>query len=255
MKKRTLFGALSLAIGLAIVGCTALSESLGPSNGTHAGDHVVGRVSFAVQLPRADRSAAGLAEVIDHLDVSLTGANLASPMATTITHGQITGGTASASFDSVPAGPAVLSVSVEDAANNVLASGSANVAVVAGREATANLTLSVPTTGSVSSTITLVEATPTPTPTATPEPPQTATVTMTGMAFSPNSVEVAQGGTVTFINNDSMPHNVTPTGGAQFTGSGTLNQGNQVTITFNTVGTQHYLCTFHGGMTGTVIVR
>ena len=85
-----------------------------------------------------------------------------------------------------------------------------------------------------------------------PPAPKTAAVGLAGKAFSPVSVSVAVGGTVTWTNTDSMPHNVTANGGA-FT-SPTLAPGGVFRFTFTAPGTYAYNCTFHGGMNGTVIV-
>ena len=50
---------------------------------------------------------------------------------------------------------------------------------------------------------------PTPTPTPTPTPnPSTATITITATGASPRSVTIAAGGRVTFINNDTRPHDM-----------------------------------------------
>jgi len=85
-----------------------------------------------------------------------------------------------------------------------------------------------------------------------PPAPTTAAVTLAGQAFSPASVTVAVGGTVTWTNKDSMPHNVTANSGAFK--SATLAPGAVFSFTFTTPGTYAYNCTFHGGMNGTVIV-
>jgi plastocyanin len=77
-------------------------------------------------------------------------------------------------------------------------------------------------------------------------------VSLANTAFSPVSVTVAIGGTVTWTNHDTMPHNVTASGGAFK--SATLNPGAVFSFKFTTAGTYPYSCTFHGGMNGTVIV-
>ncbi|WP_198955065.1 plastocyanin/azurin family copper-binding protein, partial [Kineosporia sp. R_H_3] len=85
-----------------------------------------------------------------------------------------------------------------------------------------------------------------------PAAPKTATVSMANKAFSPVSVTVAPGGTVTWTNNDSMPHNVTSTSGAFR--SATMQPGQKFSFTFTKAGSYGYFCTFHGGMNGTVVV-
>ena len=47
-----------------------------------------------------------------------------------------------------------------------------------------------------------------------PDAPAKATVSLANKAFSPRSVTISVGGTVTWTNNDGMPHNVTSTSGA-----------------------------------------
>ena len=82
--------------------------------------------------------------------------------------------------------------------------------------------------------------------------PAKVSVSLANKAFSPSSVTVAVGGVVTWTNRDSMPHNVTSTSGAFQ--SQTLNPGATYTHTFTKPGTYPYFCTFHGGMSGTVVV-
>lgn len=75
------------------------------------------------------------------------------------------------------------------------------------------------------------------------------------LAFSPNSVTIQRGGSVT-IDFEAVPHNAyfddQPTGApANITGT---NVNVSKTLTFNTVGTFVYNCHIHPGMRGTVIV-
>lgn len=85
--------------------------------------------------------------------------------------------------------------------------------------------------------------------------PMTATVHVTGSTFAPNQVTILKGGSVTFINDDAMPHSVVPRSGAQFTASSVFEQGSQVTITFSQTGAQPYVCGLHPSMLGTVTVQ
>jgi len=82
--------------------------------------------------------------------------------------------------------------------------------------------------------------------------PTTAAVSLANKAFSPVSVTVAIGGTVTWTNHDTMPHNVTANAGTFK--SATLSPGAVFSFKFTKAGTYPYNCTFHGGMNGTVIV-
>jgi plastocyanin len=87
---------------------------------------------------------------------------------------------------------------------------------------------------------------------------KSASVSMKNIQFSPKSVSVAKGTTVTWTNDDSVAHDVTKKGGPgpQFaSGSGNLNKGDTYKQTFNTAGTVSYVCTVHPGMSGTIKVK
>lgn len=78
-------------------------------------------------------------------------------------------------------------------------------------------------------------------------------VTMQSNTFEPASIQVRAGTTVTWTNQDSVPHTVTfQRTGMQ--GSGLLAHGQTFTYTFTTPGTYTYLCTVHPTMVGTVVV-
>jgi plastocyanin len=82
-------------------------------------------------------------------------------------------------------------------------------------------------------------------------PAATQSVTIANFAFSPASLTVSRGTTVTWTNNDSAPHNVR--GGPLQ--SPTLNQGASYSHTFTSAGSFSYVCTFHPSMHGMVTVR
>jgi plastocyanin len=101
--------------------------------------------------------------------------------------------------------------------------------------------------------------TPTPAATATPLPLSTTTptpaamhVTIQGFAFSPNSITIASGSTVTWTNQDGAPHTVTANDGTW--GSGTLRQGGTYSYVFTRPGSYSYYCAIHPYMKGTVVV-
>jgi LPXTG-motif cell wall-anchored protein len=75
--------------------------------------------------------------------------------------------------------------------------------------------------------------------------------------FSPQTLTINVGDSVTWTNNSSSgtPHTSTANDGAW--DSGTLNPGQSFTHTFTTAGTFAYHCTFHVslGMVGTIIVQ
>ncbi len=108
-------------------------------------------------------------------------------------------------------------------------------------------------------------AAPTPRPTATarptarPTPAPTAAagggsgaVTLAGFAFSPSSLTVKAGTTVTWTNHDGVTHTVTADGGSF--DSGHLASGATFSRTFATAGTFSYHCAIHPSMTGTITV-
>ncbi len=92
----------------------------------------------------------------------------------------------------------------------------------------------------------------TPPPANTPPAPATAAVQLAGAQFTPTSVTIAVGGTVTWTNNDASKHTVTADNGSF--DSGTLNSGATFAHTFTAAGTYAYGCDFHGNMRGTIIV-
>ena len=85
-----------------------------------------------------------------------------------------------------------------------------------------------------------------------PPAPDRASVSLANKAFSPRSVTISVGGTVTWSNKDDMPHTVTSTSGAFR--SPILNRGGTYKQTFKKPGTYPYICTLHSGMSGTVVV-
>jgi plastocyanin len=69
--------------------------------------------------------------------------------------------------------------------------------------------------------------------------------------FSPSSITVGSGDTVTWTNNGSEPHDVTGSG----LGSGTLSSGQSYSHTFASPGTFSYICSIHPFMKGSVTVQ
>lgn len=91
----------------------------------------------------------------------------------------------------------------------------------------------------------------TPTPSATGnEPPQ---ITANDFSFSPRTLNVAVGTTVTVRNNGQAPHTWTHTGDFDVALDG---RGATGEFTFAKAGTYNYVCKIHEGrgMTGTVVV-
>ncbi|MBS72386.1 MAG: hypothetical protein CMO20_05490, partial [Thermoplasmata archaeon] len=78
-------------------------------------------------------------------------------------------------------------------------------------------------------------------------------IDITGMAFSPDSITISVGDTITWTNLESMSH--TATGDNSEFDSGTLGKDQSFSFTFTTAGTYTYHCAFHSGMTATIIVQ
>lgn len=79
-----------------------------------------------------------------------------------------------------------------------------------------------------------------------------ASVAMEGTTFVPGEVTVAVGQTVTWVNKDPFPHNVSSTPGGF--SSQDLQPGEEWRFTPKTEGRIPYVCTLHPGMKGTLIV-
>jgi plastocyanin len=89
---------------------------------------------------------------------------------------------------------------------------------------------------------------------AAPDAPvATDTVAIQNFAFSPATVTVKVGSTVTWTNQDQDQHTVTAMNNGPFH-STPLNTGESYRYTFTTPGHFDYLCTIHPFMTATVVV-
>jgi plastocyanin len=85
------------------------------------------------------------------------------------------------------------------------------------------------------------------------QPTSANAVSISNMSYSPATLTVKKGTTVTWTNSDSAAHTVTADSGNLFD-SGTLNPGKTFNFQFDTAGTFAYHCTFHSSMHGKVIV-
>ena len=92
------------------------------------------------------------------------------------------------------------------------------------------------------------------TTTTSTAPVATNTVSIKNMAFNPAAIKIKKGTTVTWTNQDSIPHTVVETDGSTGPNSAYLSNGQTYTFTFNETGTFHYHCSIHG-FTGTVEVN
>jgi plastocyanin len=73
-------------------------------------------------------------------------------------------------------------------------------------------------------------------------------------AFSPSSLTVTAGSTVTWTNMDTAPHTVTVSSGPVKFNSPTLQKGDTFTYTFTKAGTYQYYCAVHPDMKASVTV-
>lgn len=80
----------------------------------------------------------------------------------------------------------------------------------------------------------------------------THVVTIEGMKFEPAVVTVRAGDTVVWQNKDLVPHTATATG---LFDSGPIAAGKRWSWTARKAGRHGYVCTYHPGMQGSVVVR
>jgi plastocyanin len=71
--------------------------------------------------------------------------------------------------------------------------------------------------------------------------------------FTPQHVTVKTGTTVTWINDDDVPHTVASS--TKFFKSKALDTKDKFSFTFTTPGTYEYFCSLHPHMTGTIVVE
>lgn len=84
---------------------------------------------------------------------------------------------------------------------------------------------------------------------------ETDKVAIQNFAFSPAKIRVKKGTTVTWTNQDSARHDITPDQPSDaFKASELLAQGESYSFTFNTVGTYSYYCSPHPYMKASVEV-
>lgn len=78
------------------------------------------------------------------------------------------------------------------------------------------------------------------------------TVEIMGMKYSPATLTVKVGDTVTWVNHDSAPHDVTVTDGPEKFKSPTLKKGESWSYTFKKAGKYSYYCSIHPDMKASV---
>ena len=83
---------------------------------------------------------------------------------------------------------------------------------------------------------------------------EAVTVEIRDFAYSPDPVVVPVGGTVTWTYRDTAPHTATAED-RDVLQSGTLNQGESYSQTFDEADTYEYFCEFHSNMKGAIVVK
>jgi amicyanin len=84
--------------------------------------------------------------------------------------------------------------------------------------------------------------------------PQTIAVSIDNFTFTPPTLTVKAGTTVTWTNKDDIPHGIAATNNA-FTRSKALDTDDSYSFTFTTPGTYQYFCYIHPHMVGTIVVE
>lgn len=79
------------------------------------------------------------------------------------------------------------------------------------------------------------------------------TVEIKDFCFGPTILRVATGDTITFVNRDPFPHTVLGANGA-WGSYDALKHGREATYAFSEAGVYPYVCTWHPGMVGAVVV-
>lgn len=79
-------------------------------------------------------------------------------------------------------------------------------------------------------------------------------VEMKGIAFNPSTITVKVGERITWVNEDSVPHDAVATSGESFR-SDLFDKGQSFSFTPTRAGTIKYVCTVHPGMDGEIVVE
>ena len=80
------------------------------------------------------------------------------------------------------------------------------------------------------------------------------TITQKGRTFSSESITIKKGGTVTFLNDDSVPHNIMSTSRGNEFNLGSQPPGASTDVTFKEGGEVQVICAIHPRMKMTVTV-
>ncbi len=84
--------------------------------------------------------------------------------------------------------------------------------------------------------------------------PQAIAVSIDNFTFTPPTLTVKAGTTVTWTNKDDIPHGIAATNNA-FAKSRALDTDDSYSFTFTAPGTYQYFCYIHPHMVGTIVVE
>ena len=84
--------------------------------------------------------------------------------------------------------------------------------------------------------------------------PQEYEITVAQFKFDPATLEIHVGDTVTWVNNDMFPHDVTQLPAGSGFESPQFGNGDTYSFTFDAPGTYDYFCALHPIMLGTIVV-
>lgn len=84
-------------------------------------------------------------------------------------------------------------------------------------------------------------------------PPRRHVVEVRGFEYHPETLTIAAGDTVVWVNRDIVPHTATAAGGGW--DSGAIESGGVRGRVFSGAGTAPYTCTYHPGMRGRIVIR
>ena len=87
---------------------------------------------------------------------------------------------------------------------------------------------------------------------ATPAQAEDAAIKIGNFTFGPQELKVKAGTTVTWVNEDDIPHTVVSPNNFR---SKPLDSEDKFSFTFSTPGTYKYFCSLHPHMTGTIVVE
>lgn len=79
-------------------------------------------------------------------------------------------------------------------------------------------------------------------------------ISIENFAFSPATVTIKKGTTITWTNNDSADHTITKSDSKNGPNSPPLAKGQTYSFTFKDAGIFSYVCSLHPNMTGTITV-